>query len=278
MRRLARLGRGLDAILSVDTRVEVQRLIDIDEIVPNPNQPRRRFSEEEIKELAESIKEFGVLQPIIVREKNGKYEIVAGERRWRAAKIAGLSRIPAVVKEVSDEEMMILSLVENLQREDLNPIERARAIKILKEEMGLTDEEISKYLGKSRSTVTNILRILNLPLEVLDLVADGKISEGHARVLLRLNDKEEILNWARRIVEENLTVRDLENLIDPSQTRKNADIIKNLTHRFKEKGLNAKVKRSKKHLSVEIRFSSEEEAERFLEFLPNLKDVKQGTA
>jgi len=132
MRRLGRLGRGLEAILSVDTKVEVQKLIPIDEIVPNPNQPRRRFSEEELKELAESIKEFGVLQPIIVREKDGKYEIVAGERRWRAAKMAGLSRIPAVVKEVSDEEMMILSLVENLQREDLNPVERARAIKILK--------------------------------------------------------------------------------------------------------------------------------------------------
>jgi len=274
MRRLGRLGRGLEAILSVDTKVEVQKLIPIDEIVPNPNQPRRRFSEEELKELAESIKEFGVLQPIIIREKDGKYEIVAGERRWRAAKMAGLNRIPAVVKEVSDEEMMILSLVENLQREDLNPVERARAIRILKEEMGLTDEEISRYLGKSRSAITNILRILNLPLEVLNMLAEGKISEGHARVLLRLKDKEEIVNWARRIVEENLSVRDLENLISPSQERKDTEVLKNLALRFKEKGLNARVKRSKKHLSVEIKFSSEEEAERFLEFLPNLKNVK----
>jgi ParB-like partition proteins len=274
MKRLARLGRGLDAILSVDANVEVQRLIPIDEISPNPNQPRRRFSEEELKELAESISKFGILHPIIVREKDGKYEIVAGERRWRAAKMAGLTRIPAVVKEVSDEEMMIISLVENLQREDLNPVERARAIKILKEEMGLTDEEISKYLGKSRSAVTNTLRILNLPLEVLDMLAEGRISEGHARVLLRLKDKEEILSWARRIVEENLSVRDLENLINPSQAKKNTEFLKTLVLRFKEKGLNAKVKRSKKHVSVEIKFSSEEEAERFLEFLPDLKNAR----
>jgi len=270
------LGKGLASILSINEDIDIQRLIPIEDIVPNPNQPRKRFSENEIYELAESIKRYGVLQPILVREKDGKYEIVAGERRWRAAKIAGLTRIPAIVKDFSDEEVLLISLVENLQREDLNPVERARAIKILKEELNLTDEEIAKYIGKSRSAITNILRILNLPLEVLDMLAEGKISEGHARVLLRLKSPSEMIMWAKRVVEENLSVRDLENLISPSQKKTNTDedFVMDIANRIKEKGLNAKIKRAKRYLSLELRFSSEDEVRRFVDILPNLKNVE----
>ena len=276
MKRAGRLGRGLASILSINEDIDIQKLIPIEDIVPNPNQPRKRFSETELYELAESIKKYGVLQPILVRERDGKYEIVAGERRWRAAKIAGLTRIPAIVKEFSDEEVLLVSLVENLQREDLNPVERARAIKILKEELNLTDDEIARYLGKSRSAITNILRILNLPLDVLDMLAEGKITEGHARVLLRLQSPSEMVEWAKRVVEENLSVRDLENLISPSQKKTNTDgeFVKDIVNKIREKGLNAKVKKTKRHFSVEIRFSSEDEVRRFVDFLPNLKNVE----
>ncbi len=279
MRKPSRLGRGLASILSINEELEIQKMIPVDEIVPNPFQPRRNFGEDELNELAESIKQFGVLHPIIVREKDGKYEIVAGERRWRAAKIAGLTRIPAVIKDVSDRDTLVIALVENIQREDLNTVEKARAIKKLKDELSLTDEELANYLGKTRSTITNTLRLLNLPMEVLEMLAGGKISEGHARVLLRLNSPSETIRWARKVVEEGLSVRELENLISPKHQKKAEDemVIQNILRKMESKGFRSKVRRSKRFITLEIKFSSQDELDRFVDMVPEFKkDVEKG--
>lgn len=266
MKRSSRLGKGLASILSINEEIEIQRRIPIDDIVPNPYQPRRVFDPVYMEQLAESIKMYGVLHPIIVREKDGKYELVSGERRWRAAKMAGLEWIPAIVKDLSDSEVLMIALVENIQREDLNPVEKALAIKRLKEDLGLTDNEIAKVVGKDRSTITNTLRLLNLPMEVLDMLAENKISEGHARVLLRLKSTDEMLKWAKRVVEENLSVRELEELISPKQKKVKDEegFIKNVEDRIRNRGLNAKLKAGKKHITLELKFSSRDELEEFI--------------
>ncbi len=263
MPRSSRLGRGLGAIFSEKEDVSLQRYVPVDEIVPNPYQPRRNFTEEELFELAESIKSHGMLQPIVVREKDGRYEIIAGERRWRAAKLAGLDRVPAIIREVeSEEEMLIFALVENLQREDLNPVEKALALKKLKEEFNATDSEIGKIVGKSRSAITNTLRLLDLPEEVLNLLANGRISEGHARVLLRLNDPDEQILWARRVVEEGISVRELERLLSDGED--DNVWVNEYEEMLQRKGLRGRLKAGKRSLTLEIKFKSREELDEFL--------------
>ncbi len=263
MPRSSRLGRGLGAIFSEKEDVSLQRYVPVDEIVPNPYQPRRNFTEEELLELAESIKSHGMLQPIVVREKDGRYEIIAGERRWRAAKLAGLDRVPAIIREVeSEEEMLIFALVENLQREDLNPVEKALALKKLKEEFNATDSEIGKIVGKSRSAITNTLRLLDLPEEVLNLLANGRISEGHARVLLRLNDPDEQILWARRVVEEGISVRELERLLSDGED--DNVWVNEYEEMLQRKGLRGRLKAGKRSLTLEIKFKSREELDEFL--------------
>jgi ParB family chromosome partitioning protein len=218
------LGRGLGALIpSADkTREEgpkKERVMELllDDIVPNKNQPRSKFKDETLDELAESIKEFGVLQPIIVRiiEGEDKYEIIAGERRYRATKKNGISTIPAlVVEKVTDTAALEMALIENIHRDDLSPMEQAYCYKQLIDEFDITHQEMSKRIGKSRTAITNILRLLTLPLEVQKLLDDDSISEGHARALLGLGSKEEQIKTGKKIAEKGMSVREVEKLVD----------------------------------------------------------------
>jgi ParB family chromosome partitioning protein len=191
-------------------------LIDPRNVRPNPKQPRHFFNEEALKELAESIKRDGVQEPVIVRKKDGVYELVSGERRVRASVLAGLEKVPAVCRDVSDEDMLKLGLIENIQREDLNPIETARAYKALGLHFGWTQEQLAEQVGKKRATVTNMLRLLNLPDDVQQLVIEGALSMGHARALLALELPARQTALARRAVDEGLSVRDVERQVAPT--------------------------------------------------------------
>jgi ParB family chromosome partitioning protein len=221
-KRRPALGRGMAALLSnaappasVSAAVPGRSLLQlpVEAIERNPNQPRKRFEEEKLEELAASIREHGVVEPILVRREAGRYRILAGERRWRAAQRAGLKEIPAVVREASEREAFELALVENLQREDLNAIEEAEAYEVLMEDHALTQEAIAQRVGKERSTVANALRLLRLPAEVRDLVKDGQLDMGHARALLGLDGEEAIRRAAQRVVREGLSVRATEALV-----------------------------------------------------------------
>ncbi len=221
------LGRGLEALLPPQSSPLENELpekiieIPIDDIKPNDFQPRKNFDDKKINELASSIKEHGLVQPIVVRSlKEGKYEIVAGERRWRACKNIGLKKILAVVKDIDNAKLTELALIENVQREDLNAIEEARAYKTLMEEFGLTQQEISGRIGKSRSFIANMLRLLALPLEIQNYVADGSLSVGHARALLALENEKDILDACRRIISEGMSVRSAEALIKTKRANK----------------------------------------------------------
>src|SRR5690606_17385648 len=198
------LGRGLRALIPESDAFEgaAVRVIFIDQIDRNPEQPRKHFDEAQLEELKESILAHGVLEPIIVRPVEGRYEIVVGERRWRAAKLAGLDAIPAAVREMSDREAMELALVENLQREDLNPIEEAEAYKRLMDEFGLTQEEVADRVGKKRSTVANRLRLLEMEPELRAEVSAGRLSAGHAKALLAISSSRERMEVARRVIED----------------------------------------------------------------------------
>jgi ParB family chromosome partitioning protein len=214
------LGKGLGALLPeslpkiLPIEREASQDVPLDRIVPNRFQPRQQFETDELAQLAESIKRNGVLQPILVRRKaDGLFELIAGERRYRAAKLAGLKSIPAVVRNTSDEQAMELALVENLQREDLNPMEEARAYQRLTTEFGLTQEALAQKVGKDRSSVANSLRLLNLPNEIKELIGSLKISVGHAKVLLGLGRPELQLKVAKQIVERQLSVRQAEQLV-----------------------------------------------------------------
>lgn len=219
MRRRA-LGRGLEALIpSVGIEEESKLVeIEIDQIVPNRYQPRKTFDDAKLEELAASIREQGVLQPIVVCKKDSGYELILGERRLRAAKKAGLTTIPAVLKEASAEEMLALALVENLQRDDLNPIEEAEAFRRLIEDFHLTQEDVAQKVGKDRSSVTNFLRLLKLPEEIQQGLIDEKISMGHARAILGLKSQEEQLELYKKILTRGLSVRQTEALVREAKT------------------------------------------------------------
>lgn len=211
------LGKGLEALF-VDNSTEELRAasavrLKLMDIEPNRNQPRKSFDDESLAELADSIARHGILQPMLVRPlSNGGYQLIAGERRWRAARIAGLSEVPAVVREMTDEEAAALSLIENLQREDLNPLEEAQGLKTLMEKFLLTQEEVAERVGKSRPAIANALRLLNLPPAVLLMVGEGSISAGHARALLSFETEEQMLETAEKIIKKGLSVREVERL------------------------------------------------------------------
>lgn len=212
------LGRGLSALLGEDTTAKPDGIatspeIDIDLIEPNPEQPRTRFTDTALDELAQSIVVNGIVQPIVVRQIGNRYQIVAGERRWRAAQRAGLRKIPAAVKEVSDEKLLELALVENIQRQELNPVEEARAFRKLIDTIGLTQEQISERVGKERSLIATSLRLLKLPADILELIEEEKISAGHGRALLMAGDPSAQRRIARLIIEQTLSVRDTEKAI-----------------------------------------------------------------
>lgn len=244
--------------------------INLSELRANPYQPRKNFDEEALNELASSIKEHGVFQPIIVKKSIKGYEIIAGERRFRASKLAGMQTIPAIVKDFSDEEMMQITLLENLQRENLTSIEEAKAYKSIIESMNITQDELAKKVGKSRSHVTNILGLLKLPASVQDMVLYNKLSMGHARVLSKLDDPKIVEDLAQRVITEDLSVRKLESLVYDNEekevkTKKNTNNeYKYMENFLKEKlGTNVKINNNK----ISIKFSNVQDLNRILEIM-----------
>lgn len=235
------MGRGLGALITptgpkkkifeTGSKVNPERIwqVPVSEIKPDPKQPRRNFKPEELQELADSIKEHGVLQPLLVIEKpDGGYELVAGERRWRSAQIAGLATVPVIVKEMADQERLEVALIENIQRENLNPIEEGFAYKRLIEEFGLTQEQVADKVGKSRPAVANAVRLLGLPEEVQNALIAGKVSTGQARALLTLDDKQKQLEMLASMLGQKITVREVEKQVQkqaPKQTRKDPNLL-----------------------------------------------------
>jgi ParB family chromosome partitioning protein len=274
------LGRGLSALIpesplvpaaSGDRALEV----DIDLLRPNRFQPRTHVDEGRIEELSRSIRSNGVIQPIVVRKAENGYEIVAGERRWRASQRAGLQKVPVVVREIPDERLLAAALIENIQREDLNPIEEAHAYRRLADEFGLTQEQIAEAVGKDRSSVANYVRLLKLPEEVRNHVASGALSMGHARALLSLPDQREQLRLGREVVERTLSVRETEALvkrtIDPPAAR--PEPVKDVHTRAAEEklrfamGTRVRIQRKGKGGRIEIDFGDENELQRLYEQL-----------
>lgn len=216
------LGRGLESLF-VDNSVEEitasANKLKIMEIEPNHDQPRKIFDEKALSELADSISQHGILQPLVVRPlANGSYQLVAGERRWRAARIAGLSEVPVIIKELTDEETIEIAMVENLQREDLNPLEEALGYEYMMQELKITQDQVAEKVGKSRPAITNALRLLKLPEEIQEMVKNNLISAGHARALLGFSSKEEMIATANLIVKEDISVRQIELLVKTSKT------------------------------------------------------------
>ena len=220
-KKLSGLGRGLDSLFADNSVEEINSSVNklrIMEIEPNHNQPRKDFDEKALSELAESIEQHGVLQPLVVRPlANGSYQLVAGERRWRAARIAGLTEVPVVIKELTDEEVIEIAMIENLQREDLNPLEEALGYRYMMDELKITQEQAAEKVGKSRPAVANALRLLKLPNEVQEMVKNNLISPGHARALLGFDSDDMILQTAKIIIKEDLSVRDVESLVKKSK-------------------------------------------------------------
>ena len=278
------LGRGIDAIftdnsvedLSVTSGAVKVKLIDIE---PNREQPRKQFDEDALNDLAESISQHGILQPLLVRPMNdGTYQLVAGERRWRASRIAGLTEVPVVIKDLTDSQVAELALVENLQRENLNPMETAFGFKDLSDKFGYTQEEISKIIGCSRSAVANALRLISLPDEIQDMVSDGSISSGHAKAILGVEDKEYQLQLAKLVVKEGLSVRETERLARKANasesTGKRAkkrnpyydEVELALSEVLKRK---VKVTKSSKKGSIEIEFFDDKDLKKLIKIFDN---------
>ena len=250
--------------------------IPLSEIRSNPYQPRKTFNDEALKELAESIKNYGVFQPIIVKKSIKGYDLIAGERRVRASKLAGLEKIPAIIKEFSDELMREIALLENLQRENLTAIELAWAYKGIIDSLHITQDELANKLGKSRSSITNILGLLNLPASVQNMVLDGKLSMGHARELSKLDDSETIKSYAKRIVDENLSVRDIENLSKTPELKRKNPLNRvnneNNQYHYLERELSEKLGTRVKigNKKMEISFSNGDDLDRLLDIM-NIK-------
>lgn len=274
------LGRGLDALLSSLEIGEDEQVIQIPlpQLRPNPYQPRKKFDPQSIAELSQSIKEHGVIQPIIVRKSIKGYDIVAGERRWRAAQEAGLETVPAVIKSLSDREMMEIALIENLQRENLNVMETAAAYKRLMETFDLTQDELALKVGKSRPHVANFLRLLQLPEKVQKEVMDGKLSMGHARALLGLKDKQAMEKMAQKCIKDELSVRQLEELIKQKNVSRETSAKKRenkpdrqlvrYEERLKSKlGTAVKIKMGRKKGKIEIEFFSNDDLERLVDLI-----------
>lgn len=275
------LGRGLSALVSEaeyetggsSAAVTSETKLPIEDIVPNPNQPRIHFNETELRELSESIQEHGVLQPLLVRKHGNGYEIIAGERRYQASKLAGLEELPVIIKEVNDEEMLALALIENLQRSDLNPVEEAKGYRQLIDASGMTQEALSKAVSKSRSAITNSLRLLDLPEVVQQMIFEGKLTAGHARAILAVPYEDARIRLAEKVVAEGLSVRATENLAPlfsagetpktsrpatPQSFKKAARVLRQVFN------TNVRVKSSRGKNKIEIEFKDEEELSRIL--------------
>lgn len=275
------LGRGLSALVSEaeyetggsSAAATSETKLPIEDIVPNPNQPRIHFNETELRELSESIQEHGVLQPLLVRKHGNGYEIIAGERRYQASKLAGLEELPVIIKEVNDKEMLALALIENLQRSDLNPVEEAKGYRQLIDASGMTQEALSKAVSKSRSAITNSLRLLDLPEVVQQMIFEGKLTAGHARAILAVPYEDARISLAEKVVAEGLSVRATENLAPlfsagetpktsrpatPQSFKKAARVLRQVFN------TNVRVKSSRGKNKIEIEFKDEEELSRIL--------------
>ena len=278
-KKMGGLGRGLDAILT-DNNEEKENegvtVVRLTEVEPNPLQPRKNFETEPLEALAESISQHGIIQPIVVRPKDGMYMIVTGERRWRAARMAGLSEVPVIIIEADDKKAAELALVENLQRKDLNPVEEARAYADLIDEYSYTQEEIAKKVGKSRSSITNSLRLLELPESVLDKLALRELTEGHAKVLLGIKNKDLLEKAAETVILKELSVRETEKLVkslneEPKEIIKvvnDVDHTKILEQKVQSIiGHTVKIVQNGKKSSINIGFSDNDDLEKILNLL-----------
>lgn len=282
------LGRGLSALVSEaeyetgSASSKSETIVPIEDIFPNPDQPRTHFNESELKELSDSILEHGVLQPLLVRKKNNGYEIIAGERRYQASKLAGLEELPVIIKDVDDQEMLAIALIENLQRSDLNPIEEAKGYRQLIDSSGMTQEALSKAVSKSRSAITNSLRILDLPEQVQQYIFDGKLTAGHARAILAVPYEDARIKLAEKVVAEGLSVRATENLaplfsvgespkpkrtVTPQSYKKAARILRQTFN------TNVRVKNTRGKNKIEIEFKDEDDLQRILSQVLNVDGV-----
>lgn len=279
MAKKAALGKGLNALFTetaAESGSEPEASLPIANIIRNPDQPRKSFDETQLSELSDSIKQNGVLQPILVRKKGDKYEIVAGERRYQASKLAGLKEIPAIVREIDDAEVFQLALIENLQRSDLTPIEEARGYRQLLDTKGLTQEGLAKILSKSRSAIANTLRLMDLPREVQDMMEEGQITAGHARAILAVPTEEGRIKLAQKVVAENLTVRQTENLAPLFSVTRDEIKPKNLAPQYfkraartlrKALDTTVKVKQVRGKNKIEIEFKDEDDLARIIDQL-----------
>ncbi|MHB1394620.1 MAG: ParB/RepB/Spo0J family partition protein [Clostridia bacterium] len=272
------LGKGLGALIP-ENEEKVQNAImelKITDVEPNEKQPRKAFDDQALTDLSESIKEHGVVQPIIVRKLGNGYQIIAGERRWRASRLAGKKTIPAIVKECSNLEVMELALIENLQREDLNSIEEALAYKSLIEEYNMTQDEIAKQIGKSRPAIANSLRLLQLPKDIKDMIAEGKITQGHARALLAIDGEKKQLEMAEKIINQQLNVRQIEKLAKETKhkekTNASQDKYQLEINQLEEKlktvlGTKVTIQHKNNKGRIEIEYYSNEELDRIMDLL-----------
>ena len=280
------LGKGLDAIFYDNAREDDAGAVElsINDLEPNRTQPRQSFDDGAMTELADSIAQHGVLQPILVRPLlSGGYQIVAGERRWRASRMAGLTTVPAVIRDLTDSEVMQLALIENLQRENLKPLEEANGYKMLMDNFEFTQEEIANRVSKNRATITNSMRLLKLDIRVQDMLAEGKISSGHARALLGLEEGERQYQVAAKIIEEKLSVRDVEKLVKmmnrPPKEKKpekgpDIDLIYRQVEDKLKSIMGTKVvinQKDKNKGRIEIEYYSQEELERLIELMESLR-------
>ncbi|WP_294154076.1 ParB/RepB/Spo0J family partition protein [uncultured Clostridium sp.] len=278
------LGKGLSALIPEDVEDQEQDkkgniLIPLNEIKNDNNQPRKAFDSDKIAELTESIKTHGIIQPLILRKsEDGLYIIVAGERRWRAAKLAGLKEVPAIVMDLSERDVLEISLIENIQRQDLNPIEEALAYKKLLNEFKLTQEDLSKRIGKSRTAITNTMRLMNLDIRVQQYIIEGIISEGHGRALLGIKDEEIQYELSQRVIDENLSVRELERLVKKiaeGKTKEEKDRVEELNPYYKEIknqlqnyfGTKVNISNRNNKGKIEIEYYSEDDLQRILDII-----------
>lgn len=286
------LGKGLDSMIppkatsratkdSLKNESQISKtgetILKINEVEPNKKQPRKFFNEEALQELSESIKQHGIVQPLVVAKKDDYYEIIAGERRWRAAKLAGLKEVPVVIKDYSPQEIMEVALIENIQREDLNPVEEARAYENLIKEYNLKQEELAQRVSKSRSAITNSLRLLNLSDEVLDMLMEETISSGHARALLALKDKDQQLQVAEKIISDKLSVREIEKIVktinNPAKKTQKKELKNDFVYRDIEEQLKQTIgtkvrinRKSEDKGKIEIEYYSQDELEKIVSY------------
>lgn len=272
------LGKGLDALFGPAPEEEQMqendtlRNLKIIEVEPNRDQPRKRFDQEALEELASSIQEYGLIQPIVVTQKDGYYSIIAGERRWRASKLAGLKEIPAIIREDDEKINSEISLIENMQREDLNPVEKAIGIRTLMNNYGMSQEEVAKKLGKGRSTVANWIRVLNLEPRVLEMAKEGKISEGYCKALLAITDPEKQYQTAIQMLERNSTVRQVEKKAKTKETKeeqqRNHILYKSIEDNFQSFfGSKVRLDPGKRRGKIIIEYSSNDDLERILDLI-----------